>query len=246
MKFFKNFKKNEVIIYAIALMLVTAGYFNFTTNTDAVETYAEANNISDFANEYANIGDARLVSNNEVIEENKNSYNTNNEVAEENKNSDNTNTISENQTDNQEEKKVSDSENNGNNTESQEAVETNNSSSNDYFVSSKLERDKTFASMISTYTKILNDGSVSETEKSIAMKEITKINNNKNAISICENLILNKGFANCIIFVNQESVNIVVDLDGELSKDKVAKVQNIVSREFNCEINNIHISQKTP
>ena len=100
--------------------------------------------------------------------------------------------------------------------------------------------------MISTYTKILNDGSVSETEKSIAMKEITKINNNKNAISICENLILNKGFANCIIFVNQESINVVVDLDGELSKDKVAKVQNIVSREFNCEINNIHISQKTP
>lgn len=223
MKFFKNFKKNEVIIYAIALMLVTAGYFNFTTNTDeqSVETYAETNNISDFANEYANIGDARLVSNNEVIEENKKSDNTNNEIAEENKNGDNTNTISENQTDNQEEK-------------------------NDYFVSSKLERDKTFASMISTYTKILNDGSVSETEKSIAMKEITKINNNKNAISICENLILNKGFANCIIFVNQESINVVVDLDGELSKDKVAKVQNIVSREFNCEINNIHISQKTP
>ena len=73
-----------------------------------------------------------------------------------------------------------------------------------------------------------------------------KINNNKNAISICETLILNKGFANCIIFVNQESINVVVDLDGELSKDKVAKVQNIVSREFNCEINNIHISQKTP
>lgn len=242
MKFFKNFKKNEVIIYAIALMLVTAGYFNFTTNTDeqSVETYAETNNISDFANEYANIGDARLVSSNDIVENTSVENNINeisqNNTEEQNKNDKNNNEITDN-TNNIESKE---------NKKNTEAVETANNSSDDYFVSSKLERDKTFASMISTYTKILNDGSVSETEKSIAMKEITKINNNKNAISICENLILNKGFANCIIFVNQESINVVVDLDGELSKDKVAKVQNIVSREFNCEINNIHISQKTP
>ena len=242
MKFFKNFKKNEVIIYAIALMLVTAGYFNFTTNTDeqSVETYAETNNISDFANEYANIGDARLVSSNDIVENTSVENNINeisqNNTEEQNKNDKNNNEITDN-TNNIESKE---------NKKNTEAVETANNSSDDYFVSSKLERDKTFASMISTYTKILNDGSVSETEKSIAMKEITKINNNKNAISICENLILNKGFANCIIFVNQESLNVVVDLDGELSKDKVAKVQNIVSREFNCEINNIHISQKTP
>lgn len=242
MKFFKNFKKNEVIIYAIALMLVTAGYFNFTTNTDeqSVETYAETNNISDFANEYANIGDARLVSSNDIVENTSVENNINeisqNNTEEQNKNDKNNNEITDN-TNNIESKE---------NKKNTEAVETVNNSSDDYFVSSKLERDKTFASMISTYTKILNDGSVSETEKSIAMKEITKINNNKNAISICENLILNKGFANCIIFVNQESINVVVDLDGELSKDKVAKVQNIVSREFNCEINNIHISQKTP
>ena len=242
MKFFKNFKKNEVIIYAIALMLVTAGYFNFTTNTDeqSVETYAETNNISDFANEYANIGDARLVSSNDIVENTSVENNINeisqNNTEEQNKNDKNNNEITDN-TNNIESKE---------NKKNTEAVETANNSSDDYFVSSKLERDKTFASMISTYTKILNDGSVSETEKSIAMKEITKINNNKNAISICENLILNKGFANCIIFVNQESINVVVELDGELSKDKVAKVQNIVSREFNCEINNIHISQKTP
>ena len=242
MKFFKNFKKNEVIIYAIALMLVTAGYFNFTTNTDeqSVETYAETNNISYFANEYANIGDARLVSSNDIVENTSVENNINeisqNNTEEQNKNDKNNNEITDN-TNNIESKE---------NKKNTEAVETANNSSDDYFVSSKLERDKTFASMISTYTKILNDGSVSETEKSIAMKEITKINNNKNAISICENLILNKGFANCIIFVNQESINVVVDLDGELSKDKVAKVQNIVSREFNCEINNIHISQKTP
>lgn len=234
MKIFKNFKKNEIVIYAIALMLVTAGYFNFTTNTDgqSVETYAETNNISEITNEYANIGDARLVSSNDIVE-NTSVENNTNEISQ-NTEEQNNNEIA-NNTENKEDKEDK---------ENKEAVEIANNNLDDYFVSSKLERDKTFASMVSTYTKILNDGSVSETEKSIAMKEITKINNNKNAISICENLILNKGFSNCIIFVNQESVNVVVGLDGELSKDKVAKIQNIVSREFNCEIDNIHISKK--
>ena len=32
--FKKGFKKNEVVIYAIALMLVTAGYFNYTANNE--------------------------------------------------------------------------------------------------------------------------------------------------------------------------------------------------------------------
>ena len=31
----KLFKKNQVIIYVIALMIMTAGYLNYTTNTGA-------------------------------------------------------------------------------------------------------------------------------------------------------------------------------------------------------------------
>ena len=41
--FKKGFKKNEIIIYAIALMLVTAGYFNYSSNVEnsSIETYSE-------------------------------------------------------------------------------------------------------------------------------------------------------------------------------------------------------------
>ena len=48
--FKKGFRKNEVVIYAIALMLVTAGYFNYTANVEntAAETYSDGvQNISD-------------------------------------------------------------------------------------------------------------------------------------------------------------------------------------------------------
>ena len=91
---------------------------------------------------------------------------------------------------------------------------------------------------------ILNNNNASEAQKSIATQEITKINNTKNAIMICENLISTKGFENCIIFVNDKSVNVVVKVEGGLSTEKVAKVQNIISRELGTEIENIHITEK--
>lgn len=63
----KNLKKSEIIVYVVALMLVTAGYFNYTaTDTNnLVETYSEdIQKIEDTAN--TGVGDAVLVSNNEI------------------------------------------------------------------------------------------------------------------------------------------------------------------------------------
>ena len=204
--FKKGFRKNEVVIYAIALMLVTAGYFNYTANVEnkAVETYSE---------EMSNINDIT----------------TNNTV--------NSNTIIENIAENdKKEEDIGDA----------KLVDSNSvvNEPTDYYASTKLERDTNYANTLSTYTKIIEDSSVSETQKSIAMKEITKINDTKNAISICENLLSTKGFENYVVLVNNESINVVVKVKGGLTKQKVAQIQNIISREFNCKIENIHISEK--
>ena len=61
---------------------------------------------------------------------------------------------------------------------------------------------------------------------------------------ICENLIKTKGFENCVILVNDSSINVVVKIEGGLKTEAVAKIQNIVSREMSCDIQNIHISEK--
>lgn len=204
----KGFKKNDVVIYAIALMLVTAGYFNYTANVEntVVETYSE---------EMSNISDIT----------------TNNTVA--------SNIVIENVAENTKEEKDED-------IGDAKLVDSNSivSEPTDYYATTKLDRDTNYANTLSTYTKILEDSSVSETQKSIAMKEITKINDTKNAISICENLLSTKGFENYVVLVNNESINVVVKVKGGLTKQKVAQIQNIVSREFKCKIENIHISEK--
>lgn len=240
----KKFKKSEIAIYAIALMLVTAGYFNYSTfEQKTEETYSE--DVGNIDNKYANVGDAVLVSNNET-------QNTSNEVGN-NTTTQDTSTEAENnndnnKTENNEQTEVSSSEQNQNIiTEGNQTLNTNantNSDETNYYVSSKLDRDKMYAEMISNYENILNNNNASEAQKSIATQEITKINNTKNAIMICENLISTKGFENCIIFVNDKSVNVVVKVEGGLSTEKVAKVQNIISRELGTEIENIHITEK--
>jgi len=217
----KKFKGSEVVIYAVALMLVAAGYFNYMTfENQTRETYSE--DVTEIKEETANVGDAVLVSNNDV-------QNTTNNASE--------NKAQETQSDDT-------SKNNEKENKSDDTSENNNQEKDDYYASSKLERDKMYAEMISSYEKILNNSNSSEAQKTIATQEITKINNAKNAIMISENLILTKGFENCIILINDSSINVVVKAKEELKKEDVAKIQNIISREMNTEVQNIHITQK--
>ena len=223
-------KKSEVAVYAIALMLVTAGYFNYLKfdNGKAKEVYSEdVQNLE----QPANVGDAVVVSNNEVKDENAN---TEEEAkVEENKIEKESKT---------EENKQEEEQKTEENKEGQKQNKDN--SKDDYFASTKLDREKMYASMISSYEEILNNSNVTEAQKAIATQEIAKVNNTKNAIMISENLILTKGFKNVVILVNEDSANVVVEVQEELSKDKVAILQNIVARELSKTIENIHISEK--
>lgn len=217
----KLFKKNQVVIYVIALMLVVAGYLNFTANGDlksAVQTVSSEEELD----KMANIGDAQLVSSNVVSEEDFNQQESTINALVEN------NMIESNDT-------------NSNNTVS---TSTSVSKSNkDYFSSSKLDRDTMYSQMLETYENILNSNNSLETQKQSASEEIKKINNVKNSIMICENLIKTKGFDDVVIFVNGESVSVIVE-DEQLNTEEVAKIQNIISRELNAKVENIHISNK--
>lgn len=171
----------------------------------------------------ANIGDAQFVSANSVNENEVEKDNTNESKIEENKTESNNEKTEENKT--------------------TEEVSAKNIDDTEYFSKSKLERDTMYSQMLESYEKILNSANSLETQKQSASEEIKKINNIKNSIMICENLILIKGFDNCVIFVNNDNVSIIVKEDN-LTQEKVAQIQNIISREMNIQIENIHISNK--
>lgn len=117
------------------------------------------------------------------------------------------------------------------------------SSNQEYFASSRLERDTMYSQMLEAYQKIIDSKTSTEKQKTSAQEEIDKINKAKNAIMISENLIKTKGFEEVVIFSNDDSISVVINKE-ELGKEDIAQVQSIIAREMNAKIDNIHIMNK--
>lgn len=206
-------KKGSVAIYVLALMLVTAGYWNYISQeSKTIQTVAETEKNAENNEVDENLGDATLVSNNELIKEEneKDKEQQNQEIIED---------------------------------EEEEIQETSDSTYDGYFEESKLSRDTMYSQTLETYQGILNNSNVSEEQKAVVTQEIANLNKEKNAIMICENLICTKGFSNCVIFVNTDSISVIVESE-ELQQDQIAQIQNIISREMEAKIENIHIMTK--
>lgn len=196
----KSINRNQVVLFVVALMLITAGYLNYSMQA----TEVSSNIISE--NEVAGIGDAKLVSSNNLI----------------------TNDIDSN---------IITKETNA------EINEQENNEEDDYFASSRLGRNTMYSQMIESYQNLLENNNVGEEQKTIATQEITNINNIQNSIMICENLIKTKGIEDVVIFVNDKSISVIVKAE-KLENDTIAQIQNIIAREMDAEIENIHISNK--
>lgn len=225
-------KKNQIIISVIAIMLIAAGYMNYTSNEkQALETAV----LTD-SEKYAGIGDATLVSanvadNSDVVNNNEGQNITDDSVKKEEIKSN--------------EQNIENKENDKNTIQNEINTSTTvtENSGDQYFAELRLERDKMYSQMLESYQKILSNSQISETQKEISENEIKKINDTRNAIMIAENLIKNKGFQDLIIFINGDSISIIVKAK-ELKEEQIAQIQNIISRELKGEIENVHISNK--
>ena len=153
-------KKNQVIISVIAIMLIAAGYMNYTTNEKQL---LETSALTD-TEKYAGIGDATLVSanaveNNEAV--NNESDNSENIAKDENetKNSESEDSGASNLVNNLTNESIKQDEIDA----SSSVVET--SSGDQYFAELRLERDKMYSQMLESYQKILSNSQISETQK---------------------------------------------------------------------------------
>lgn len=226
--FMKVIKRNQIIIFVGALMLIVAGYLNFSDNGLPINNLVPTSTLAD-AEKMASIGDAKLVSANVVDGEQENEIqetnnivnnNLNDSVIEKNTEADiknNDKNVSENITES------STTETSSNNIES---VSEDKQLNNNYFTQSRLDRDTMYSQTLDTYQKIIENESISVDQKAIAQKEISKINEQKNSIMIAENLIKVKGFEDLIIFINGQNVSVIVKSD-KLEEKEIAQIQNI-------------------
>ncbi len=231
-KLHMSLKKNQIIVFVIGLMVITAGYLSYSNNLDYMNSI-EAGALAD-SEEMASIGDAKLVSAN-IADENTIDQNVidGNEVQ-----NDNANQIDSEET----------TSNTVNEYEISNIVEDVSTTlaeedNDDYFVSSRLERNTMYSQAIETYQKILNNTNISETQKKSAQQEITRLNNEQNGIMITENIIKTKGIEDLVIFSNNGSINVIIKGE-EPEKNEIAQIQNIITRELEADIEDIHIMNK--
>lgn len=190
-------KKNQIIVFVLALLLVTVGYLGIGKEAVNETIEINANQIAE-KDENETLGDATLVNGTALVP---------------------------------------------NEREELEDIQTTTMQNDDYFAGSKLQRETMYSQNLESYQKMIDSSEISAEQKTIAQNEIIKINHEKNAIMIIENLIISKGFNDVVVFINEKSVNVVVKAN-TLSSEDVAKIQNIVSRELSVEIADIHISNK--
>ncbi len=233
----KTLKKNQIVVFVIGLMVIAAGYLNFTNTerNNALETSSQTQEANTL--EIAGIGDAKLVSANTAE---SNTIESNNSIAGAEK-------VIEEENENNNEKEADNETSVAENTigTDTQIIDTNAEtiSTDEYFTTSRLERNTMYSQQIENYQEILSNTNVSDTQKKIAQEEITRINKEQNAIMIAENLIKTKGIEDLVIFVNEESINVIVKGDA-LEKEEIAQIQNIVTRELEANIENVHIMNK--
>ena len=197
----KIIKKNQLTILVLALMLVTAGYLNYTSMNENNENTVMTSQI------VAELGDATLVSSTDI--ENEEVETTQNEEIE----------------------------------QIDEQVLTSATTEDTYYTSSKLERDNMFSQLLETYQEVYNNVNSTAEQRNTAISEMAKINKTKNSVMISENLIKTKGFEDVVIFVNTNSISVIIKAE-EISSEQIAQVQNIISRELEVGAEIIHISTK--
>lgn len=115
--------------------------------------------------------------------------------------------------------------------------------SSSYFIESKLERDKKRSEMVTSLNNIINNQNTNEETRVEALGiKLNTITNTEKEVFV-ENMIMAKGFNDAIVYLSDQSINIVVSSEN-LTERNVAQIVDIVKRETDIVMDNIIIMSR--
>lgn len=209
-------KKNQVIITALAIMIAVAGYLNFTNDTIKPNVQANIQKTAQLAKEeqdtLLDLSEADLKTKAETEQKEF-------EVA-----------------DTGEIKKASSQETKG------EAVLANSSSTGaNFFASAKLTREQTRDKNKELLMDIINNTNVTEEEKKNAIQSMIEMTEISEKESATETLLSAKGFEGAVVSIVDGSVDVVIN-EKELTDQKIAQIEDIVKRKTGIRADKIVIT----
>lgn len=242
-------KKNQIIITALAIMIVVAGYLNFTGQeistsglvssqknenviADATATPKETAKMKKGQQKTQDSANASSKSNKKQVSKTKkgtqDAKETTTDISAEDEGKDDYTVTDSGEV-------VASEENPG------EAVMVSNSIGNDYFSSAKLAREQSRAKNKETLMEIINNKSLDAKEKKTAVNQVAAITDAAEKENAAELMLEAKGFEDAVVSITDDSADIVINA-GELTSQQIAQVQDIVKRKAGIAADKIVIT----
>ena len=229
----KMFRKNQIIITALALMIAVAGYISYMNeNIDDKAVAQTAANASDAVTDDAmqeeyeiSDEDSLLEGDIFVAEEPDESVDVAQETTETNVDA--------------QVKEGEDMENAG------AAVLTSTTVGNvDFAAEMKLNREQIRSKNKEALSEIIDNTNVTEEQKQSAVNEMITMTDIAEREAAAEMLLEAKGFSDVVVSITDESCDVVLNM-GDVTDAKRAQVEDIVKRKTNISAENIVITPIT-
>lgn len=213
------FRKNQIIITSLAIMIVIAGYLNFTSDqTKPVKQEAAAETAEKIREENIQAEEAAAGEEADITS-----------FPDEDLASVSAEAESTADTETPEGEKVG------------EAVLTSSASAGAFSASAKLNREQVRSKNEASLLEIINNTDISEDMKADAIASMNRMTDRAEKELDAELLLEAKGFKDSVVSINDDSVDVIVGA-AEITDEQKAQIEDIVTRKTERDVSDIVIT----
>ena len=213
------FRKNQIIITALAIMIVIAGYLNFTADqTKPVKKEAESQTAEKLQAENIQAEEAAADAEADITSFPDEDLASVSAQAE---------TVTDTET--PEGEKVG------------EAVLTSSASAGAFSASAKLNREQVRSRNEASLLEIINNTEISEDMKADAIASMNQLTDRAEKELDAEILLDTKGFKDSVVSINDDSVDVIIGA-ASITEEQRAQIEDIVTRKTERNVSDIVIT----
>lgn len=213
------FRKNQIIITALAIMIVIAGYLNFTADqTKPVKKEAESQTAEKLQAENIQAEEAAADAEADITSFPDEDLASVSAQAE---------TVTDTET--PEGEKVG------------EAVLTSSASAGAFSASAKLNREQVRSRNEASLLEIINNTEISEDMKADAIASMNQLTDRAEKELDAEILLDAKGFKDSVVSINDDSVDVIIG-SASITEEQRAQIEDIVTRKTERNVSDIVIT----
>lgn len=233
----KLFRKNQLIITALALMIAVAGYVSYTranTDQETAGTYdiSDSDQVAEIFSDTEDSSDT----NTDETQKIKTDDQTKDESKTDNDSGEKTASKSDTKTDTKSDTASSESDKNPGDT-----VLTSGSDTANFAAQTKLNREQLRSKNKETLLEVINNKTITEAQKQDAIQKMIQMTDVAERENAAEILLEAKGFTNVVVSITDDSADVVLNM-GDVTDAKRAQVEDIMKRKTGISAENIVIT----